>query len=278
MKMKALPRITVVTPSYNQARFLATTIESVVHQEYPGLEFMIVDGGSTDDSLSIIHTYENKIAYWTSEPDRGQSSAINKGFVRATGDIVAWLNSDDCYCKNALTVVGNYFALHPGCMWLAGNILFMDVNGKIIRRKKPYFSRFILRHGSSSLYQPNVFVNRKVLKEVGFLNEEFHAIMDREWFCRIAERYEPALVDVDLALFRWHPASKSSSGNKSKHWHHYLNERVQVSGAKSQVLKYGLDRASRAILAVLESVARAEKFVQRALYLFGVKRREQILK
>jgi glycosyltransferase involved in cell wall biosynthesis len=263
MREEALPVISVVTPSFNQARFLEETLLSIRDQRYPALQHIVVDGGSTDGSVDIIRKYQDHIAYWVSEKDDGQTDAINKGLTHATGDVVTWLNSDDKYCEGALQKVGRYFLEHPDCMWLAGNVLFTDEEGHIYARKRPFYSPFILRHATASLYQPNVFIRREALEKSGFPRSDFHAIMDREWFCRIAAHYPPHLIEVDLALFRWHQASKSSSSRNTLHYRRYTAERVMVSGAESRLLRRLLTLAPKSTLWVLERWAKALKVGQR---------------
>ncbi len=265
------PAISIVTPSFNQAQFLEETIQSVQAQGYPKFEHIVIDGGSIDDSLLIIRRYEDKIAYWVSEKDRGQTDAINKGFARSTGEIIAWLNSDDMYCDGALNKVGQYFAQHPDCMWVAGNVLFTDEDGHVLSRKRPFYSPFILRHGSASLYQPSVFVRRKVIEVSGLPLAAFHTIMDREWYCRIAAHYSPHLIDEDLALFRWHPESKSSSAKTTPYYRRYLEERVIVSGEKSRFLRLMIKVARRPSLCLLEQIARVLKIAQRGRRLLSRK-------
>jgi glycosyltransferase involved in cell wall biosynthesis len=111
--MTTYPKISIVTPSFNQGRFIEKTILSVIEQDYPNLEYIIIDGGSTDESVEVIKKYDQHLAYWVSEPDRGQSHAINKGFERATGEIFGWLNSDDWYHPGALKAVAEAFAANP---------------------------------------------------------------------------------------------------------------------------------------------------------------------
>lgn len=123
------PKITIVTPTYNSARFLERTIESVISQNYPNLEYMIIDGGSTDDTLDIIKQYEEHLAYWVSEPDNGMYDAIQKGFDRATGDIMCWLNSDDLYFGWTLEIVGEIFTQFEVVDWITSNqLMFIDEN------------------------------------------------------------------------------------------------------------------------------------------------------
>lgn len=131
------PKISIITPSFNQGKFLEGTILSVLNQNYPNLEYIIMDGGSTDNSIEIIKKYVDKLTYWQSKPDDGQSAAINEGFRHATGEIFCWLNSDDQYTEGALKIVGEYFTNHPECQWLCGS-------GKLIwlHRKKEKIEGF----------------------------------------------------------------------------------------------------------------------------------------
>ena len=257
------PRISVVTPSYNQGEYLETTILSVLGQAYPALEYIIIDGGSSDASVEVIQRYAHEIAYWESVKDRGQSHAINKGFARATGEIVSYLNSDDCYTATALQTVGEYFRRHTDCMWLCGNVLFTDVEGKVLRRKRPVYGDFILRFAGASIYQPAVFVRRHVLDTVGLLREDFHAVMDLEWFCRIAERFRPHFIDSDLALFRWHPTSKSSSQRGSPHELRYLKERAIVASRFHPQLSIAYERFPRLMVGMMGQIARVDKLWKR---------------
>ena len=121
-----LVKISIVTPSYNQSPYLEKTIQSVLNQNYPNLEYIIMDGGSTDGSVDIIKKYSKFITYWESNPDKGQADAIYRGFERASGDIIAWINSDDFYLDGALKAVGNYFSKYPSIEWLAGNGIIVD--------------------------------------------------------------------------------------------------------------------------------------------------------
>jgi glycosyltransferase involved in cell wall biosynthesis len=253
------PRISIVTPSYNQGSLLEETIQSVLNQNYPDLEYIVIDGGSTDKSTDVLRRYSRHLSYWESEKDRGQSHAINKGFKRTTGEIIAYLNSDDRYCPNTLHRIAAYFSGHPQCMWLCGNVLFTDAAGKVFARKRPIYTQFVLKHGTASLYQPSVFLRREVLREIGYLCEDFHAIMDREWFCRIADRYPPHILDEDLAFFRWSSGQKSSSPKGTAHYKRYIEERVIVSGKYAPALRPFLALLPTLALFVLEQIARTVK-------------------
>ncbi len=129
MTTSSLPRVSIVTPSFNQAAFLEETIQSVLSQDYPNLEYIIIDGGSTDGSVEIIKKYADKLAYWVSEKDTGQADAINKGLIRVTGEIVAWLNSDDIYLPGTIRAAVEALQAHPDCGLVYGDVLSVDAKG-----------------------------------------------------------------------------------------------------------------------------------------------------
>jgi len=204
------PKITVVTPSYNQASFLERTIQSVLSQNYPNLEYIIIDGGSTDGSVDIIKKYADKITYWVSEKDNGQGNAINKGFRRATGDIVAWLNSDDEYCPGALKVVAETFMTNDDIDFVFGNRFTIDENDKVIREDRHTrfsFSELIIY--GTILSQPASFWKRDLFKKYGYLNESLRFSMDYEYFCRIGPHIKAKHTRKHLAKFRHHSNSKT---------------------------------------------------------------------
>lgn len=210
--MNSLPRISIITPSYNQAQFLEETIRSVLEQGYPNLEYIIIDGGSTDNSVEIIRKYENRLAYWVSEPDRGQSHAINKGFQKATGEILSWLNSDDVYLLNTLWIVGRFFANHPEVDVVYGGHLDIDEKGKIFREARPFpfFSRWGLLSRGGAMCQPATFFRRKVLDKVGYLDESLVYNMDYDFFLRMAfTGCKIVPIPHKLVNFRYHPSSKT---------------------------------------------------------------------
>lgn len=208
------PAITIVTPSYNQGEFIEETIRSVLLQGYPCLEYMVMDGGSTDESLTTIGRYAHWIAFWTSEPDRGQAHAINKGLSRATGAVLAWLNSDDLYLPNALAAVGQAHARWPDC------VLFGDVqnftNGQarmeLIRQHDVTFENLVQWwDGRCAWHQPGIFVPSTLLASAGGLDERLSFAFDRDWLCRLTQHAGVAYLDSPVARFRIHPAAKTSA-------------------------------------------------------------------
>jgi glycosyltransferase involved in cell wall biosynthesis len=210
--MNKWPKISVITPSYNQAAFVERTIQSVLNQNYPNLEYIIIDGGSTDGSVEIIKKYEDKLAYWVSEEDRGQSHAINKGFRRATGEIVAWLNSDDEYCSGALETVAKTFMAYEDIDLVFGNNISVDKKGRVLRNNRhTRFAFPALVVLGMTVFQAACFWKRSIFEKYGYLDESLRFCMDYEFFCRIGPHIVAKHINKYLAKFRWHDEQKSST-------------------------------------------------------------------
>lgn len=219
-EVKSWPTISIVTPSFNQCQFIEATICSVLNQSYPFLEYILIDGGSTDETEKVIQKYESSITYWVSEQDNGQSHAINKGFKKANGDILAWLNSDDVYCSDILTHIGQYFAENPHIMLLSGYCNLSDPDLNIVSVKKTVpFSKEHFLEGGNVPGQPAIFFRKEILEIVGFLNEDLHYVMDWEYWLRISMAIpysQICLMDRPLATARqWAQAKTSVAGAKS---------------------------------------------------------------
>ena len=206
------PRITVVTPSYNQAKFLEATIRSVLDQGYPNLEYIVMDGGSTDGSLEIIRRYEKHLAGWVSEKDGGAADAIAKGFSRATGTILAYLNSDDLYLPGSLHAIGEAMR-DPAVDVAYGNTYWIDSGGAILgeRRQTP-FARMGYLYGGFDLQQPATFWTRDLYLKCGGIDPSYLFAFDMDLFVRFAKRKARFKhVNKFVASFRIHPQSKSSN-------------------------------------------------------------------
>jgi glycosyltransferase involved in cell wall biosynthesis len=205
------PKISVATPSFNQAQFLEDTIRSVFSQSYPNFEYFIIDGGSTDDSVAIIRRHEHRLAYWTSEPDRGQADAINKGWRRATGEILAYINSDDTYCSGALRFVAEAFVRDPEVGLVYGRCNVIDEQSTVLRERRVREASFSeLLRWSPSIPQPTMFVRREVIESVGLLNADLHYTMDYELTLRIGMKYKLKFIPHVLANMRDHPGAKTA--------------------------------------------------------------------
>jgi glycosyltransferase involved in cell wall biosynthesis len=184
------PRVSIVTPSYNQGQFIEETIRSILLQGYPDLEYIIIDGGSTDNTLDVIRQYEQWTAYWVSEPDRGQSHAINKGFERATGAIISWLNSDDLFYPGAFRAIALGFAEHPDAGMIYGTGAKISAQGDAVIKKVLYrpHDEKLLRTRYCMLQQ-SAFMRREALLDVGLLDESVEYFIDWELSLRLSRRY-----------------------------------------------------------------------------------------
>jgi glycosyltransferase involved in cell wall biosynthesis len=211
------PVVSIVTPSYCQGPFLEETIRSVLLQGYPNLEYIVIDGGSPDESVSILRKYSRWITYWISEQDQGQSDAVNKGFTQATGEIFGWLNSDDLYERNALSTITSYFAHTPDCDLLYGNGWYLDEFGNKAKRcewVKPFDRRLFLT--MNSILQPATFWRWSLWKRTGELEVDYHWAMDWEWLLRATAIVNPHYLLVDLARWRVGPNIKTLTGGWSR--------------------------------------------------------------
>lgn len=211
---KTYPKISVITPSYNQGNFIEATIQSVLSQSYPNLEYIIIDGGSTDSTVEIIQKYQSSITYWISEPDRGQSHAINKGFSLATGEIMAWLCADDIYLPNALFTIANHFKAHAEDALIYGDGWKIDKQGNVIQK-------FICPAATTLdelcrwcyVFTPGTFWRQSLWQKVGGLvNENLNYTMDWDLIIRMARECMPTKIDGDITAVRVHDQSKTNMG------------------------------------------------------------------
>ncbi len=208
------PKITVVTPSFNQASYLEETIRSVLLQGYPNLEYIVMDGGSTDGSVDILQTYAPWLTYWQSERDGGQTSAINAGWRRATGEGVTWLNSDDVLAPDSLITAALALFSREGFDLVYGNVLVIDHESQPLYplSGRSYSASEIIVRGNNPIPQPGFLMKRQLIERVGWLDESLHFAMDFDYWVRIA-LYGANVAHVDhcLAYFRSHVEAKTST-------------------------------------------------------------------
>ena len=218
----SLITISVITPSLNQAPFIRATICSVLDHRYPSLDYIVVDGGSTDGTLDLLRGFGSRLR-WISEPDRGQTDAINKGLRMARGDVLAYLNADDLYLPGTLQRVADFFAKHPLAEWVYGNCRIVDETGQQIGRLSapPFNLRRMISRGEY-VPQPTVFWRRSAASVVGELDASLHYAMDYDYFIRLGKRSPGHRLDAELACFRLQPASKTISTNEEKFWREAL--------------------------------------------------------
>ncbi len=210
---ETFPLVTIVTPSYNQGEFIEATIRSVLDQNYPNLQYLVIDGGSKDQTLDILRKYEDRLS-WISEKDKGQSDAINKGFKMAEGEIVAWLNSDDTYEPGAIQSAVDYFLKHPETALVYGEGDIIDRDGSKVKRFEATqaFDLWTLIHKWDYIMQPTTFFKREALRKVGYLNESLHWCMDWDLWIKLASEYEVGYIDRVLANSREYEETKTSTG------------------------------------------------------------------
>ena len=208
--MPNFPLVSIITPSFNQAHYLEETIRSVLSQDYPHLEYMIVDGGSTDGTVEIIKEYEQKLAWWVSEKDQGQTDAINKGFARASGEILAWINSDDTYEPSAVSAAVKYLQEHPDVGMVYGDCNFINEAGRVIGKFNSAQTNYrLLRQGYAHIPQQTMFFRADLWKQVGPLDPSFYFAMDYDLWTRVAARTEIKYIPQTWANFRLHPSGKT---------------------------------------------------------------------
>lgn len=238
-----LPKISIITPSYNQGRYLEDTIQSVIGQNYPNLEHILIDGGSNDDSLEVIKKYERHLTYWQSQKDNGQSDAINQGFRRATGDIVAWLNSDDQYLPNTLHTIAREF-VRDGA--LQHKIFFGNCINIYTETSKVKTRNVVERQQNFNIElmdyiaQPSTFWTRQVWQQIGELDETLDFGMDWDWFIRAKRAGIPfEATKRFFSIDRHHSEKKTSIGGMRRvHELAKIYTRYHNDDVKNAYLKY----------------------------------------
>lgn len=209
-------KVSIITPSYNQGEFIEETINSVINQNYENIEYIIIDGGSTDNTLNIIYNYKNRIDYFVSKPDNGQCDAINKGLKKSTGDIFGWLNSDDYYTPNALTTIVKAFTDNPDWKVIvgAGKVIDEYGNQMFIKSGIGISPDELLKKGIVPL-QPSVFFKREVTDRIGFLREDLHLVLDWEYWIRMGlnlPKQSIGIINDILSVAREYGNNKTSIG------------------------------------------------------------------
>jgi glycosyltransferase involved in cell wall biosynthesis len=204
------PKLSIITPSFNQVNFIERTIKSVLDQNYPNLEYIIIDGGSTDGSVDVIKKYERYISYWVSEPDDGQSNAINKGIAKATGDWVGWQNSDDIYYPGSFQSFAQNVHRYPDACVIIGNINIIDQYDNLVRdiRYVKPTHRSILAEGMVLTNQA-AFWRCDIHKKIGKLNESLNYAFDFEWFLRVSKNHNVIHIDKTWGGYRVHEKTKT---------------------------------------------------------------------
>jgi glycosyltransferase involved in cell wall biosynthesis len=212
-------RISIVTPSFDQAPFIERTIESVLGQQGDfELQYVVVDGGSTDGTVDILERYGSRFE-WSSEPDKGQVDAINKGLRRLDGDVVGWLNSDDVLLPGALARVAAAFEANPAAEWVHGRCKIIDAHDREVRRWISVYKDYRCRHHSFENFltedyvsQMTTFWKNTVHADIGYLDPTIRYAFDHDFFLRLAKRGAPVYIEEPIACFRWYETSKSGNG------------------------------------------------------------------
>jgi glycosyltransferase involved in cell wall biosynthesis len=255
------PKISIITPSYNQGQFLEETILSVLNQGYPNLEYIIIDGGSTDNSVDVIKKYEDRITYWVSEPDNGMTDALNKGFKQSTGDILNWINSDDYFLSAAFYTAAEAFSNNdPMLGFIYGRCQNIRSDGSLLEeRNMVNFDAGILRYGRNLFAQPASFFHKRVIDKIGLLNENLSYAMDYEFWIRACEAdFRFKNISVPLATYRYHARSKTV-GERSKQ----IKEHEQVM--LERVLHLKRNRFSLSYLRTLVWLFRLKNMLLRGI-------------
>lgn len=298
--------VSIITPSYNQAKYLEQTIQSVLTQNYSNIEYIVIDGGSNDGSVEIIKKYQEKLAYWVSEKDNGQAEAINKGFAKATGEIVAWLNSDDYYLPQAIAKAVKIFKENPEVILVYGNMLAVDENGKTFNAL--HYKQLSLEDliCFQIIGQPAVFFRRSALHKTNGLNQNFHFLLDHLFWIELAQHGKILHVHETWSAARYHAEAKNRAkaaefGKEAFRILDFIKQDENLARIFEKVKKRAVASAHRvnarylldgglpqqALLAWLKSfwlhpptaLARMNIFISSVLNLFGLgKIREMILK
>ncbi len=211
-ELAGMPLVSIVTPSYNQGGFIRETIESVLGQDYPNIEYWVIDGGSTDETLAVLYTFErDPRLHWISEPDRGQSDAINKGLARCHGELFAWLNADDVYLPGAVSVAVAGLQAHPGAAGVYGDCEYIDEAGRVIdlHPTSQFDYTTLVRTARTPIPQPATFLRHNAVAAIGYLDADLSMVMDFDLWLRLGLLAPLVYLPKPLARFREHAASKT---------------------------------------------------------------------
>jgi glycosyltransferase involved in cell wall biosynthesis len=237
------PSVSIITPSFNQALFIEETIQSVLQQNYPNIEYLVMDGGSTDGTQDILHRYDGQLT-WVSEPDKGQANAINKGWQRSQGDIIAWLNSDDLYAPGAVRRAVETFVAHPKVAMVYGDNQGIDKAGRVLYTYTCFQMTLEDLLCFKIIGQPTVFLRRKVLDTVGWLDESLHYLLDHDYWIRVAARYEIMYIPYVMAHHRMHEMAKNvEKADRFPQDAFTILEKIQADEVLSRHLEPIKDRA-----------------------------------
>lgn len=236
-------KISIITPSYNQGKFIEDTINSVLSQEGNfTLELIVIDGGSDDETIEILKKYSDRIK-WISEKDNGQADAVNKGLKMATGDIIGWLNSDDLYLENTLNIVSEYFKSYKHCQWLFGKCKIINKDGKDTRSFNTRYKDYhVVRYTHRKLLienfisQPAVFFRRSLIDETGILNVSYQYAMDYDLWLRFAKNSRPCIINEYLSAFRQHNESKSENSYFKQFREEYTIAKIHTNSMLIKIL------------------------------------------
>tara|TARA_B110000902_G_C14294871_1_gene582902 strand:+ start:7007 stop:7834 length:828 start_codon:yes stop_codon:yes gene_type:complete len=268
--MSVLPKISVVIPSFNQCEFIEETFLSVISQNYPNIEIIVIDGGSTDKSIDIILKYKDNFKFWISEKDNGQSHAINKGFEKSTGDIVTWLCSDDTYLPNSLNIVADYFIKNPDLDFLYGNVISIDENSKELKKIRNIpFTKLGFLNSIGAIPQPASFYRKTVLIKSNMLAEDMDFFMDYDLFARmILSGAKFKSINNLLATYRYHNKSKTINSKINIRKHNTDRTKILKIYSEKLGVNYSLVKFSKPIYFIARTLLNIDKYLLRSLNKF----------
>ncbi len=268
-----MPLVSIITPSYNQAAFLEQTIQSVLRQDYAQVEYVVIDGASTDGSLDIIQRYTDRLDGWISEPDSGQAEAINKGLRDSRGEIVAWLNSDDLYLPGAVTSAVAVLEADPSLGMVFGDAITVDADGRPLNQLAFGDWQLVDLMGFRIICQPAVFMRRAVLEKAGFLDPSYHFMLDHHLWLRMARLAPIRHIPVHLAAARYHQDAKnvkqalgfSLETQRILEWMQTQPDLARIARIEGNKIKGGAYRLQARYFLDGDQPAKALQFYARAL-------------